>query len=600
MTQRMLTRLIVGGCVAVVLMVCGEFALAAAGGDDAAAAPAKVRTPHEFVYIVYLNPADRECLPNYQERLDRVMTTIQTWYRDEMVRNGFGAMTFPLERDEDGKLVIHVVRGTRAYAQGEEITTGEMRDVQVKPALLKEGIDVDQEHIIILANGAYVTENDNGDKLVYSSSHYVGSGNHRSGAAWVTDYEFLDPLNLEKKEPAVFDGGTRRYTLGHYMVTYIGGIAHEFGHALGLPHNMETEAQFEELGYTLMGSGNYHFLAKRAGDEKESYLSKAHATILSSHPLFRRDTTDIDVRPVCKWHDIEFASGDGEYVVSGRVESVPRAYAVVAYHDLTRHAVDYDATSWVGTVGDDGRFEVRVGALKPGVYELRLKCYFVNGDKCELSYQFPLDDTFQLPVEDLKRQTLCELYVKPAIEARDPDALLLAINSLKTVDDIYTRRAQAYHRLMTRERTRPQPLGALGDDVREVQLSTAGWESASVGWERPMRDRIPDGAPLESGKQFYEFGLYAHADSSYVYNLEGKWERFTAVCGLQNEVEGSVVFAVKCDGKEVFRSDLINDWTEVPVDLDVTGVRKLELIATDGGDGKWADCSVWFAPTVTR
>jgi hypothetical protein len=474
-----------------------------------------------------------------------------------------------------------------------------MRDNNVKPALLKEGIDVDQEHIIIFDNSVFVSDKDGG-KAYESCSNYCGLGDHRSGTAWVTDAPLLDPLNLDKKEPTIYDGGTRPYTLGHYNVTYIGGVAHEFGHALGLPHNMETEEDFEQLGWALMGSGNYHLFGKRAGDEKESYLSKAHATVLSSHPLFRRDTTDIDVEPKVAFREIEFAPGEGEYIVTGRVEATPRAYAVIAYHDLTQYRIDYDATSWVGNVGEDGRFEVRVGALKPGTYGLRLRCYLVNGDKRDLEYRFTLDPSLKIPADKLRRQTLYELYARPAIEARDPDALLAAVGKLKDFNDVYYRRAWAYYYVMTRTPAEPVALGALGPQVRRVPLSSVKWASAEVGWDEPKVDHIDDITPLESGEQFHDTGLYAHADSSYVYTLDGKWTTFTSGYGLQNLVEGSVVFIVKCDGQERFQSKLMEDWPEGRVEIDVTGVKQLELIVTDGGNGKWADCGVWFSPMLAR
>ena len=554
---------------------------------------------HQYVYIIYLNPAERECQPGYQERLDRVMTEIQSWYRDEMVRNGFGPMTFPLERDEDGRLVIHVVQGNRSYPYGEKPTTTEIRDNQVKRLMAERGIDVDQEHIIIFQNLTFVSEKDS-DTVIHSWAPYCGGGTHKSGTAWVIDFPFLDPLNLPKKSPRVLDDGKRPYTMGRYMMTYIGGIAHEFGHALGLPHNEQTPEQFEELGYTLMGSGNYHLFAERAGEGKGSYLSKPHATILSSHPLFKRNAKDIDVAAECKFEDVEFTAGDGEYVVTGRVESTPAAYAVVAYHDLMQRHVDYDATSWVAPVDSDGRFEVHVGALERGWYELRLRFYLVNGDKHELRYRFTLNHTLKIPADKLKRQTLYELYAKPAIEARDAEALYAGVEKLAGFNDVYYRRAQAYHRLLTRKETEQWELSAIGDDVREVPLSSVKWESAIVGWEKPTCDYVSDHTPLESGEQFHEKGLYAHANSSYVYDLDGEWKQFISGYGLQNHAEGSVVFAVKCDGKEVFRSELMRDWVEGLVNVDLTGVDQLELIVEDGGNGKWADCGIWFSPMLTR
>jgi hypothetical protein len=565
--------------------------------EAAEAAPAS-RPAHQFVHIVYFNPADRECLPGYQERIDRLMSDIQAWYRDEMARNGFGPLTFPLERDRGGRLVIHVVTGDRTYARNEQMGTHEIRDNQVKPALRAEGIDVDREHIIIFQNLLFV-EHKPGEKLIRAWCPYCGGGNHASGTAWVTDFELLDPLNLPRKEPKIDDNGRPR-TLGNYMVAQIGGVAHEFGHSLGLPHNEQTAEQFERLGYTLMGRGNYHLFGKRAGEEKDAYLSAPHAMILSSHPLFKRSAKNVDVEADCEFRDIEFAAGDGEYIVSGRVEATPEPYALVAYHDLMQHHLDYDATSWVSPIDPDGRFQVRVGALEPGRYELRLRCYMVNGDRDERIFRFDLGPELKIPVGALQRQALYELHARPAIAARDPATLRAAIAKLADFNDIHYRRARAWERVLTHRESDPRELGTVDSDVREVPLSSIKWKAARVGWEQPSRNCVSDGRPLESGEQFHETGLYAHADSSYVYDLDGQWARFRSAYGLQNLNEGSVVFVVKCDGAERFRSTLLKDWVEGLVNVDLTGVEQLELIVEDGGDGKWGDCGIWFSPMLVR
>lgn len=68
-------------------------------------------SPPKVLRVVYFTPADRDPVPRYLERLTAVMEDIRTFYRDEMARHGFGPMTFELERDAAGKLVIHLVRG---------------------------------------------------------------------------------------------------------------------------------------------------------------------------------------------------------------------------------------------------------------------------------------------------------------------------------------------------------------------------------------------------------------------------------------------------------------------------------------------------------
>ncbi|MBN1917707.1 MAG: NPCBM/NEW2 domain-containing protein [Verrucomicrobia bacterium] len=558
---------------------------------------------HQYVHIVYFNPAGRKCPPGYYKRLERVMTEIQTWYRDEMERNGFGPMTFALERDIGGRMVIHVVTGTKPYVYGEEISAKEIFDDWVKPQLLEQGLDVEQEHIIVFQNSCFETVSDD-VWCIHSWAPYWGGGCRTDGVAWVIDFTLFDPLNLAREKPFVYTGDRRYGPLNRFIVSHMGGVAHEFGHALGLPHNDQTEEQLAKLGYALMGSGNYHLFGERAGQEKGAFLSKAHAAILSSHPLFKRNKDDIDVKADFRFGEITFVAGEGEYTVRGQVEAAPHAYAVVAYHDGLKDQMDYDATSWVGMVDENGRFEVRVECPDPGEFVLRLRCYAVNSDRAELVYRFALDNSLTIPVEELNRQSLYELHAKPAIIAQDPDALLEAIEKLKGKDDIYLHRARAYHGLITRPATTPQALSAVEETVREIPLSAVTWESATVGWQEPARDRFPDeerpARPLESGAQFHETGLWAHSRSSYVYNLDGRWKRLTTGCGLQNLVEGSVVFVIKCDGTVQFRSEKVTDWTERKADVDLTDVQRLELIVEDGGDGDWGDCAIWFSPKLSR
>ena len=51
--------------------------------------------------MVYFYPKDRQPLKNHVERWDRIMADIQQFYRDEMQRNGFGPVTFPLENRQN-------------------------------------------------------------------------------------------------------------------------------------------------------------------------------------------------------------------------------------------------------------------------------------------------------------------------------------------------------------------------------------------------------------------------------------------------------------------------------------------------------------------
>ena len=60
--------------------------------------------------VVYFHPSDRDPLPDYADRLDRVLTDVSGFYRDGLRRFGVANEGLPLEK-KDGKLVLHVVKG---------------------------------------------------------------------------------------------------------------------------------------------------------------------------------------------------------------------------------------------------------------------------------------------------------------------------------------------------------------------------------------------------------------------------------------------------------------------------------------------------------
>ena len=79
-----MSRLIVTLAVTTLWGAIGE-----AKGEDAS--PAKGLGG--CLHVVYFNPAGRAPAKGYRERLDRTMTDIQGFHRDEMKRNGFGPMS---------------------------------------------------------------------------------------------------------------------------------------------------------------------------------------------------------------------------------------------------------------------------------------------------------------------------------------------------------------------------------------------------------------------------------------------------------------------------------------------------------------------------
>lgn len=187
--------------------------------------------------LVYFHTADREPLPNYVARLERVMTDISGFYRDEL-DGRFGVKTggLPLER-KDGKLVIHRVRGQHPAAHyqhesGNE-TWGEVRKA------LAGVFAPEREHVLILYG---LCERAPDGRFVFTSPYYgAGWSDQRSGLCHAADCDLLDPALLtQKDQPFVFSEHyypRMEMTVAKFNSWYLGGLAHELGHGLGFPHD---------------------------------------------------------------------------------------------------------------------------------------------------------------------------------------------------------------------------------------------------------------------------------------------------------------------------------------------------------------------------
>jgi hypothetical protein len=176
---------------------------------------------------------------------------------------------------------------------------------------------------------------------------------------------------------------------------------------------------------------------------------------------------------------------------------------------------------------------------------------------------------------------------------------ILAEMKAKYPNSAIQRRTQHFINLLKGDYTllnlREQPA-----DVKRVDLTWAQFVSAETGWGDAQRGSVPEDGFLTVGSKVFESGLYGHATSSYVFDLGNHWKTFKSNYGIQDNHEGSVVFVVRGDGKELFRSRLITDHRLRQVEVDVTGVQRLVLMIEDGGNGNGNDWGVWIEPKLER
>ncbi len=119
-----------------------------------------------------------------------------------------------------------------------------------------------------------------------------------------------------------------------------------------------------------------------------------------------------------------------------------------------------------------------------------------------------------------------------------------------------------------------------------------------------------NGGPLTIHDRKFEHGLGVHASSVIAVDLAATASRFTAWVGVDDEPAskpGTVEFVVTGDGKALWRSGVMTKGQPATnISVDITGVHRLELRVTDGGDGSsgdhadWAEATIEYAGTAPR
>lgn len=571
--------------------------LALACSHVAAAAPADAQ--HLKLHVVYVTNRDRPPLPDYQARCSRIMRDIQAFYRDEMARWGHGPRTFPLDL-EDGQVKVHLVTLDADFDPAWKWSPEALRPPIAK-GLAAAGIDVDHSYFVAFENAYW----QDGDTWRYDVV-YTGSGNPDHGACWIADHALLDAAHFRPGDDIRLDDRGQKLSLGYFNAKMIGGIAHELGHGLGLPHNCERPLENRLYGKALMGGGNYTYRLERVRPGPGAFLTAAHAFALSLHPLFNGRKLPRYERPTVTLADTTFDMSGGQLLVATRIQPAEQVAGLVIYHDELPAGInqDYDAWSYLAQRAADGRWTAAIDLPKAGQHALKLRVYFTNGLFTPFDFTHEVSAARAADLVALRRELLWQQTVG-ASDLRDVATLEKLLPALR--EQLPDRVPQA-ERLLTAAREWAGCV-APADVPREtsaVALSRTRWSAAEVGWYAPSSNGVlsRDGGwfePLASATRQSVDGLYAHAEARYDYALGGRWSRLETKYGLQTGHDGSVVFVILVDGQERFRSPLtrLRDGEQTAV-VDVTEAQVVSLVTLPGDDGKANDWGIWIEPWLRR
>ena len=107
----------------------------------------------------------------------------------------------------------------------------------------------------------------------------------------------------------------------------------------------------------------------------------------------------------------------------------------------------------------------------------------------------------------------------------------------------------------------------------------------------PRYDHDFEAKPLRLGGVEYQKGLALHARTEIVYRLSEPFRRFRAIAGIANAVHpgNGVRLTITGDGRELLDVRIAGDDAPHPVDLDLTGVRRLGIVVDFGDNPSTGD-----------
>ncbi|MDR0327151.1 MAG: NPCBM/NEW2 domain-containing protein, partial [Planctomycetaceae bacterium] len=146
-------------------------------------------------------------------------------------------------------------------------------------------------------------------------------------------------------------------------------------------------------------------------------------------------------------------------------------------------------------------------------------------------------------------------------------------------------------------------LPALAVEPMEVwkYLHTDDAVSVKQEWKPTQNDVNIGGEQIRIAGQKFRKGLGTHAPGEIIFNLDGKHKTFRTFVGVDDNggETGSVVFQIFLDGKKVADTGLVKTGDKAKeIRLDVSGVKELKLVCTDGGNGVQGDWAVWADASV--
>lgn len=317
--------------------------------------------------VVYFIPTDNPAPSDYKTRVSEYLIYFQNWVKSEMNRNGFGEKTFGLPLDSATNKVrlitINAQEGQASYPYSASVSAAKIiNEINVYKASHPSEFSSNNHTLILLPKRTDVFD-----------QPYYGWGKN----CFAVDHAGLSVANLGNASQ---------------VSTLMGGMLHELGHGLNLPHDEEKYTSEKPiLGTSLMGSGNSTF------GYSATFLSYGDCAILDKNEVFQPASggafyTGSSANIVLKQFDVNATAGT--ITISGKyTSSHTAAHALLYFDPVTTNNTDHNSVQWaVPTINSDS-FRVVCNIndfrIKGTIdYNLNIRLILANGNLHTKSYAF--------------------------------------------------------------------------------------------------------------------------------------------------------------------------------------------------------------------
>ncbi len=132
-------------------------------------------------------------------------------------------------------------------------------------------------------------------------------------------------------------------------------------------------------------------------------------------------------------------------------------------------------------------------------------------------------------------------------------------------------------------------------EVKIAYLDTLDVNQVSQRQFAPRKNMSGDGTPMAINDKAFERGIGTLPYSSFLIDCHGTCKNFSAFVGSPKMNKGgTIVFEIYGDEKLLWQSPVLKDGGDAfPVDVNISGVKILELVVTDANDGFFEDRANW-------